>query len=65
MRRYLVFVTASFSLLMYTIDSTAVAVAFPNFIKDLHTDVLWAGWTMSMFSIGVCMAMPLEITGAR
>ncbi len=59
MRRYLVFFTASLSLLMYTIDSTAVAVAFPNFIRDLHTDVLWAGWTMSMFSIGVCMAMPL------
>jgi hypothetical protein len=59
MRRYLVFVTASLSLLMYTIDSTAVAVAFPNFIRDLHTDVLWAGWTMSIFSIGVCMAMPL------
>lgn len=58
-RRYLVFVTASLSLLMYTLDSTAVAVAFPNFIRDLHTDVLWAGWTMSMFSIGVCMAMPL------
>ena len=44
---------------MYTIDSTAVAVAFPNFIRDLHTDVLWAGWTMSIFSIGVCTAMPL------
>ncbi|HVN25991.1 MAG TPA: MFS transporter [Syntrophorhabdales bacterium] len=59
MRRYLVFVTASLGLLMYTIDGTAVAVAFPSFIRDLHTDVLWAGWTMSMFSVGICMAMPL------
>lgn len=59
MRRYLVFVTASLGLLMYTIDGTAVAVAFPSFIRDLHTDVLWAGLTMSMFSVGVCMAMPL------
>ncbi len=59
MRRYLVFITASLGLLMYTIDGTAVAVAFPSFIRDLHTDVLWAGWTMSMFSVGVCMAIPL------
>ncbi len=59
MRRYLVFATASLSLLMYTIDGTAVAVALPSFIRDLHTDVLWAGWTMAMFTIGVCVAMPL------
>ena len=36
MRRYLIFVSAGLGLLMYSIDSTAVAVAFPNFIKDFE-----------------------------
>lgn len=43
MRRYLIFVTAAIGLLMYSIDSTVVAVAFPDFIKDLATNVLWGG----------------------
>jgi EmrB/QacA subfamily drug resistance transporter len=59
MRRYLIFFSVSLSLLMYSIDGTAVAVAFPKFIKELETNVLWAAWTMSIFYIGVVMAMPL------
>ncbi|MGD0233775.1 MAG: DHA2 family efflux MFS transporter permease subunit [Syntrophorhabdales bacterium] len=59
MRRYLIFVTASLSLLMSAIDSTAVAVAFPNFTRELHTNVLWSAWTLSIFFIAVTMAMPL------
>ena len=59
MRRYLIFVTAGLSLLMYAIDSTVVAVAFPNFTRELHTNVLWSAWTISIFFIAVTMAMPL------
>jgi EmrB/QacA subfamily drug resistance transporter len=59
MRRYLIFLSVSLSLLMYSIDGTAVAVAFPKFIKELDTNVLWAAWTMSIFYIGVVTAMPL------
>jgi MFS family permease len=59
MRRYLVFVTAGLSLLMYSIDATAVAVALPRLMKELDTSILWAAWTMSIFFIGVVMAMPL------
>jgi EmrB/QacA subfamily drug resistance transporter len=44
---------------MYSIDGTAVAVAFPKFIKELNTNVLWAAWTMSIFYIGVVTTMPL------
>jgi len=36
MRRYLIFVSAGLGLLMYSIGSTVVAVAFPNFIKRLR-----------------------------
>ncbi len=59
MRRYLIFASAGLGLLMYTIDATAVAVAFPHFMRELHTNVLWAGWTISIYYIGVTIAMPL------
>jgi MFS family permease len=59
MRRYLIFISAGLSLLMYSIDSTAVAVAFPHFIKDFGTNVLWAAWTISIYLVAVTSVMPL------
>ncbi|MCX5821399.1 MAG: hypothetical protein NT047_16065 [Deltaproteobacteria bacterium] len=49
MKRYLIFGSAGLGLLMYSIDSTAVAVASPHRIQDLHTNVLWAGRTVSIY----------------
>ncbi len=59
MRRYLIFLTSGFSLFMYAIDGTIVAVAFPEFTRDLQTTVLWSAWTLSIFFIAVTMTMPL------
>src|SRR4030042_3518756 len=59
MRRFLIFISAGLGLLMYSIDSTAVAVAFPNFIKDFDTNVLWAAWTISIYLVAVTSVMPL------
>src|SRR4030043_2284933 len=59
MRRYLIFISAGLGLLMYSIDSTAVAVAFPNFMKDFDTNVLWAAWTISIYLVAVTSVMPL------
>ncbi len=59
MRRYLIFAAAGLSLFMYSIDSTAVAVAFPNFIRDFNTSVLWAAWTLSIYMVAVTSVMPL------
>ncbi len=59
MRRYLIFASAGLSLLMYSIDSTVVAVAFPHFIKDLNTNILWAAWTISIYLVAVTSVMPL------
>jgi len=59
MRPYLIFVTVALGLLMYSIDTTVVAVAFPSFIRDFHTSVLWAAWTISIYLIAVAVAMPL------
>ena len=44
---------------MFAIDSTAVAVAFPNFMKDFNTNVLWAAWTISIYLVAVTSVMPL------
>ena len=59
MRRYLIFVSAGLSLFMYSIDSTMVAVAFPNLIKDFGTNVLWAAWTISIYLVAITSIMPL------
>ncbi len=59
MRRYLIFGCAGLALLMYSIDGTVVAVAFPNFIRELGSNVLWTAWTISVFLIGVASTMPL------
>jgi EmrB/QacA subfamily drug resistance transporter len=59
MRRYLIFACAGLGLLMYSIDSTVVAVAFPLLIQDLGTNILWAAWTISIFLVGVTSLMPL------
>jgi EmrB/QacA subfamily drug resistance transporter len=45
--------------LMYSIDSTVIAVALPNFIKDFETSVLWAAWTISIYLIAITTVMPL------
>ena len=44
---------------MYSIDSTAVAVAFPNFIREFNTNILWAAWTLSIYMVAVTSMMPL------
>jgi len=59
MRRYLIFVSVGLSLLMYSIDGTVVAVAFPHLMKDLGTNVLWAAWTISIYLVAVTSVMPL------
>jgi EmrB/QacA subfamily drug resistance transporter len=59
MRRYLIFASAGLGLLMYSIDSTVVAVAFPSLIQDLGTNVLWAAWTISIYLVAVTSVMPV------
>ncbi len=59
MRRYVIFASAGLSLLMYAIDGSAVAVAFPLFMKEFNTNVLWAGWTISIYLVAITSVMPL------
>jgi EmrB/QacA subfamily drug resistance transporter len=41
-----------------TIDATIVATALPAIRDNLHTTINWAGWTITVYSLGVVLSMP-------
>jgi EmrB/QacA subfamily drug resistance transporter len=58
-RAYLFFGLAAVSLLMFSIDSTVVAVALPNMMSDLQTSLVWLGWTLTGYQLTQTAVMPL------
>jgi EmrB/QacA subfamily drug resistance transporter len=58
-RAYLFFGLAALSLLMFSIDSTVVAVALPNMMADLQTSLVWLGWTLTGYALAQTAVMPL------
>lgn len=58
-KRYIIFFALALGLLMYSIDTTIVAVAFPHMISDLNTSLIWAGWTISIYMIAITSSMPV------
>jgi len=59
MRRYLVFAAASLAVLMSTIDSTAVSVAFPVIVEQMNISLVIAGWVLSSYQFAVTATIPL------
>lgn len=59
-KRVLVFTIVAMSLLMTTIDTTIVATALETIQKELHTTVNWAGWTITAYSFGFVLMLPLS-----
>jgi EmrB/QacA subfamily drug resistance transporter len=57
--RSLAFANISLGILMASLDVTMVAVAFPHLTRDLGTNILWAAWTMSIYTLAMTMVMPL------
>lgn len=57
-RRKLVFAIVSIGLFMASIDQTIVATALPAIERELHATVNWSGWTISVYSLGMVIAMP-------
>jgi EmrB/QacA subfamily drug resistance transporter len=58
-REYLFFGLAGLSLLMFSIDATVVAVALPSMMNDLHTSLVWLGWTLTAYMLTQTAVMPL------
>jgi EmrB/QacA subfamily drug resistance transporter len=58
-RRWLIFATVSLALFMASIDQTIVATALPTLQRDLHAQVNWSSWTITIYALGQVVAMPL------
>jgi EmrB/QacA subfamily drug resistance transporter len=55
----MVFFTCALAILMGTIDSTIVATALPKIGDELHSRLNWTGWVVTMYSLGMIIAMPI------
>ena len=68
--RGIVFATVAFALLMMSIDSTIVATALHSLRTGLQTSIGWAGWTITAYSLGFVVMLPVsgrlsELYGCR
>ncbi|MGH7074021.1 MAG: MFS transporter [Stellaceae bacterium] len=59
-RRMLVFTIIAFSLMMMSLDSTIVATALHSLQVGLHTSINWAGWTLTAYSFGFVLMLPVS-----
>lgn len=59
-RRVLIFTIVAFALLMTTVDATIVATALPTLQEELHTTINWAGWTLTAYSFGFVLMLPIS-----
>ncbi|HMN74633.1 MAG TPA: MFS transporter [Burkholderiaceae bacterium] len=59
-RRALVFSIVALALMMMSIDSTIVATALHTLQHDLGTSVNWAGWTITAYSFGFVLMLPVS-----
>ena len=57
--RYVVFAIVSLALLMASVDQTIVATALPSLQHDLHAQVNWSSWTITIYALGQILVMPL------
>jgi EmrB/QacA subfamily drug resistance transporter len=58
-RRRLVFTIVSIALFMSSVDQTIVATALPAIQHDLHAQINWSGWTITIYALGQVLAMPV------
>lgn len=58
-RRKLVFFIVSMALFMASVDQTIVATALPAIQHELHAQINWSGWTITIYALGQTLAMPL------
>ncbi len=68
--RGVVFAIVALALLMMSIDSTIVATALHSLRRGLHTSIGWAGWTITAYSLGFVVMLPIsgrlsELYGCR
>jgi EmrB/QacA subfamily drug resistance transporter len=57
--RFVVFAVVSLALLMASVDQTIVATALPAIQRDLHAQVNWSTWIITIYALGQILVMPL------
>src|SRR5258706_11943507 len=57
--RYVVFTIVCLALLMASVDQAIVATALPSLQHDLHAQVNWSSWTITIYALGQIVVMPL------
>lgn len=58
-KRWTVFAVIAVALLMASIDQTSVATALPTLQNDLGGSLAWTSWTITVYSLGQIMCMPI------
>ncbi|MGH8155651.1 MAG: MFS transporter [Rhodanobacteraceae bacterium] len=59
LRPGVIFAVVALALLMSTLDQTIVATALHTLQRDLHAPITWVSWTMTVYSLGLLLALPL------
>ncbi|MBI2853816.1 MAG: MFS transporter [Chloroflexi bacterium] len=60
MRRHITFAVVTLGQLVASVTITAVAVAFPVMITDLNTNLILAGWVLTVHQLVTIALMPLS-----
>jgi EmrB/QacA subfamily drug resistance transporter len=55
----LVFGIVAIALFMSSVDSTIIATALPAVQHSLHTSINWAGWSITIYSLGMVIVLPI------
>jgi len=58
--RTAVFMIVGLALLMMSVDSTIVATALHSLQDGLRTSINWAGWTITAYSFGFVLMLPIS-----
>jgi EmrB/QacA subfamily drug resistance transporter len=61
-RRHAVFAVVAIALFMASVDQTIVATALGAIQTDLGAELTWSGWTITVYSLGQILAMPMAGT---
>lgn len=59
-RRGLIFATIAIALVMMSVGSTIVATVLPVLQHELGASINWAGWTITAYSFGFVLMLPLS-----
>jgi EmrB/QacA subfamily drug resistance transporter len=57
--RNVVFIIVSFGLFMASVDQTVVATALTTIQRDLHAEIQWSSWTITIYALGQLLILPV------